>query len=90
MLLLDVDNGPDQLVHQANAALYDEPFLRAARDRLRPEAPSWCGPPRARPQLVETLRSVFGEVEEQDHDVRLQDRDEHYWLYAARRRDRPG
>ena len=36
VLLLDVDNGPDQLVHQANAALYDGPFLRAALDRLRP------------------------------------------------------
>ena len=26
----------------------------------------------------------FGEAEERDHAVRLQDRDEHYWLYAAR------
>ena len=34
VVLLDVDNGPGQLVHQANAALYDEPFLRAVRDRL--------------------------------------------------------
>ena len=40
VLLLDVDNGPDQLVHQANAALYDGPFLagraRPAASRRRP------------------------------------------------------
>ena len=29
LLLLDVDNGPDHLVHQANAALYRGPFLTA-------------------------------------------------------------
>jgi hypothetical protein len=29
---------------------------------------------------------VFADVEERDHAVRLQDRDEHYWLYAAHRR----
>ena len=85
MVLLDVDNGPDQLVHQANAALYDEPFLRAVLDRLRPGGALVVWSAERSPALVETLRSVFGEVEEQDHDVRLQDRDEHYWLYAARR-----
>src|SRR5690349_13186687 len=31
LVLLDVDNGPDYLVHDANAALYAEPFLLAAR-----------------------------------------------------------
>ena len=32
----------------------------------------------------ETLRTVFGAVEAQPHDVLLQDRDERYWLYVAR------
>jgi hypothetical protein len=36
VVLLDVDNGPDQLVHDANARIYDEPFLRAVHDRLEP------------------------------------------------------
>jgi hypothetical protein len=37
------------------------------------------------PTLAETLRTVFGAVEEQSHAVRLQERDEQYWLYVARR-----
>jgi spermidine synthase len=85
VVLLDVDNGPDQLVHATNAAIYDEPFLRAVHDRLDPggafvvwSAARACG-------LAGTLRAVFGEVEEHDQAVRLQDREEHYWLYAAHR-----
>src|SRR6478752_5673182 len=31
LVLLDVDNGPGFLVHDANAALYRPPFLEAAR-----------------------------------------------------------
>jgi hypothetical protein len=34
--------------------------------------------------LEETLRSVFAEVAAERHEVKLQDRDEHYWLYVAR------
>jgi spermidine synthase len=85
VMLLDVDNGPDQLVHQANAALYDGPFLRAARDRLNPGGALVVWSSERSPSLVDSLRSVFEDVEEHDHAVRLQDRDEHYWLYTARR-----
>ena len=85
VMLLDVDNGPDQLIHPANAALYDEPFLRAARDRLNSGGALVVWSAERSPALAETLRTVFGGVEEKDHAVRLQDRDEHYWLYAARR-----
>ena len=35
LLLLDVDNGPGYLVHDGNAALYEEPFLRLTRAVLR-------------------------------------------------------
>ena len=34
--------------------------------------------------LEADLQRVFGAVEERAHEVRLQDRDEHYWLYVAR------
>lgn len=85
VMLLDVDNGPDQLVHQANAALYDQPFLRACLDRLNPGGALVVWSAERSATLAATLRSVFGGVDEQDHAVRLQDRDEHYWLYAARR-----
>ena len=36
------------------------------------------------PELEDALRTVFGAVEAQPHEVRLQERDEHYWLYVAR------
>ena len=36
LVLLDVDNGPGYLVHDANAALYRAPFLQTARAALRP------------------------------------------------------
>ena len=86
LVLLDVDNGPGYLVHEANAALYREPFLaagaRAAHARRRGRA---CGRRPASPELRGDLRAVFGEAEERSHDVRLQDRDERYWLYVGRR-----
>jgi spermidine synthase len=87
VVLLDVDNGPGGLVHEANAAIYDEPFLRGVLDRLEPGGALvvWSADPAA--ELEERLRNVFGQVEVQDHAVRLQDRDEHYWLYAAHRGD---
>ena len=85
VMLLDVDNGPGQLVHRTNAALYDEPFLRAALERLNPGGALVVWSAERSPALAEALRSVFGEVEERDHAVRLQDRDVDYWLYAARR-----
>jgi spermidine synthase len=86
VVLLDVDNGPGRLVHEANAAIYDEPFLRRVSDRLEPGGALvvWSAEPA--PGLHDRLRTVFGDVEEQDHAVHLQDRDEHYWLYAAHRR----
>jgi hypothetical protein len=37
------------------------------------------------PELRSDLRSTFGAAEERGRDVRLQDRDEQYWLYVARR-----
>jgi spermidine synthase len=85
VMLLDVDNGPGQLVHEANSVLYDEPFLHAAHGRLNPGGALVVWSAERSPALVDALRSVFGDVREQDHAVLLQDRDEHYWLYAARR-----
>jgi spermidine synthase len=88
VMLLDVDNGPDNLVHQENAGLYREPFLRAAHEVLRPGGvlALWSAAPA--PELLDRLDRVFPEVEEIGHEVRLQQRDERYWLYAARRAPR--
>ena len=85
VVLLDVDNGPGQLVHQGNATIYDEPVLRRLLDRLEPGGALVVWSADTEPGLRDRLRTVFGDVEEQDHAVRLQDRDEHYWLYTAHR-----
>jgi spermidine synthase len=90
VMLLDVDNGPDHLVHLTNAALYDLPFLRAAHDLLTPHGALVVWSAQRSPSLAASLGSVFAEVEEHAHPVRLQERDEEYWLYAARRRQPTG
>lgn len=86
VVLLDVDNGPGHLVHEPNAALYDAPFLRAVRDRVAPGGALVVWSADRAPDLLQALRDVFDEAGEHSHQVRLQDRDEQYWLYAAHRR----
>jgi spermidine synthase len=85
VVLLDVDNGPGHLVHDANAALYRLPFLATVRERLTPGGALVVWSAARSRELLEDLRSAFDEVEERAHEVRLQDRDEHYWLYVGRR-----
>ena len=85
LVLLDVDNGPGYLVHDGNEAVYEEPFLRRCHDVLGPGRVLVVWSAAAAPDLVEAMREVFGEVEEQAHDVLLQDRPEQYFLYLARR-----
>ena len=84
LVLLDVDNGPGYLVHDANAALYRAPFLETARAALCPGGVLVIWSAAEAPALAETMRTVFGEAEARPYDVLLQDRDERYWLYIAR------
>lgn len=84
LLLMDVDNGPGYLVHAANAALYEPPALTDARRVLRPGGALVVWSADTSDELEESLRSVFGAVDVLPQEVRLQDRDEHYWLYVAR------
>jgi spermidine synthase len=84
LVLLDVDNGPDYLVHAANAALYEPPALADARRVLRPGGALAVWSAAESPELAESLGSVFGEVTVHRQEVRLQDRDEAYWLCVAR------
>ena len=85
LVLLDVDNGPGYLVHQENDAVYQAEFLCRCRDLLGPGGVLvvWSADPA--PELLDTMRDVFGDAEEQAHDVLLQDRPESYYLYLARR-----
>lgn len=84
LVLLDVDNGPDHLVHAGNASLYERPALEAARVALRPGGALVVWSANQAPALEASMREVFDEVEARALEVRLQQRDEHYWLYVAR------
>lgn len=84
VVLLDVDNGPGNLVHQANAGLYDAGGLATARSALRPGGALvvWSG--NRAPELLAAMRDVLGQAEEIDCPVTLQGRSTAYWIYAAR------
>ena len=84
LVLLDVDNGPGNLVHAGNAALYEPPALASVRTVLRPGGALVVWSSHEAADLDATMREVFEEVEARPYDVRLQERDEHYWLYVAR------
>jgi len=83
LVLLDVDNGPGYLVHDANEALYREPFLESAHRATAGVLAIWSAT--EAPQLEAALRAVFGNATAAGHDVRLGERDEQYWLYSARK-----
>ena len=76
--------GPGYLVHDANAALYRAPALAAARDALRPGGVLVVWSAAESPQLEAAMAGVFGAAEARPLPVRLQEREEHYWLYVAR------
>jgi spermidine synthase len=88
-VLLDVDNGPEFLVHTANQQVYERPFLAACARTLR------CGgvlgvwsADRSGP-LRETLTNVFGACEELSRTVRREGRVWDYYLYLATRMPEP-
>jgi spermidine synthase len=84
LILLDVDNGPGNLVHAGNASLYEPPALESACSALRPGGALVVWSAAEAPELEASMRDVFDEVEARAHEVKLQERDEHYWLYVAR------
>lgn len=85
LVLLDVDNGPGYLVHDANAAVYAAPFLAEVRRVLAPGGVVVIWSADEAPELSTALREVFGNAEETALPVDLQGRDERYLLYLAGR-----
>lgn len=85
LVLMDVDNGPDNLVVADNACLYAETFLRELRSivRVGGAVAIWSAAPT--PALEARLADVFGHCAAISHDVVLGSRDETYWLYLSRR-----
>jgi spermidine synthase len=85
LVLLDVDNGPGYLVHDANADLYRAPALEQARRATRPGGMVVVWSAAGAPDLEETMAGVFGRwrTEAVSYDVDLQGRVESYWLYVG-------
>ena len=84
LILLDVDNGPNFLVHDSNARLYEPEFLGQARRILRPGGSLAIWSMDDAPGLQQTMSAVFDDVAAHPQPVRLQDRDEEYWLVVGR------
>lgn len=84
LILLDVDNGPGYLVHDDNVRVYEQSFLARCGELLNPHGALAIWSAAAAPELLAAMTAVFGEADEQKHDVLLQDRPESYYLYVAR------
>jgi spermidine synthase len=83
LVLLDVDNGPGQLVHQQNAQVYETAFLEHCRDILSPGGILVIWSADRDRRLGDRLRQVFGGCLERSFPVVLQQRETEYWLYAT-------
>jgi spermidine synthase len=84
-ILLDVDNGPDFLVHGANAAVYQVPAVGAAAAALRPGGvlAVWSAAPAD--SLRQVLAETVGPCAEVTADVVRDGRPLTYHLYFATR-----
>ena len=83
LILLDVDNGPDFLVYDANAGVYESPFLPACRDALAAGGLVAVWSADSSPALTAALEAVFGSTQELALPVTLQTRHTTYHLFLA-------
>ncbi len=85
LILLDVDNGPGYLVYDANAAVYEHPFLASCQAALTAGGvlAIWVASPA--PELSARLTDVFGCCDELVVPVTLGSRDTSYHVLVARR-----
>jgi len=84
LILLDVDNGPNFLVHESNARIYEPEFLTQARRILRSGGSLAIWSMDDAPGLQQSMATIFDDVAVQPQSVRLQDRDEEYFLLVGR------
>ncbi len=82
-ILLDVDNGPDFLIHTDNSDLYGRPTLTAALSRLVPGGvlAVWCQGPA--PALLTALRDLDPGATEHRYTVTREGRRFTYVIYTA-------
>jgi spermidine synthase len=83
---LDVDNGPDFLIHAGNASLYTPQFLGLAFSRLTPggRLAIWCQGPS--PELLRTMSTIAPTAHQRLYRVQ---RDQRRFSYAICTLDRP-
>lgn len=86
-IVLDVDNGPDFLVHDDNAGVYEGDFVEMCATRLRPGGHLCIWTMAPSQTLTASLGAALTDVREQAVAVRLQERDERYWIVSATRCD---
>ncbi|GAB3623652.1 hypothetical protein GCM10027418_17350 [Mariniluteicoccus endophyticus] len=84
-ILLDVDNGPDFLIHATNADLYEAPLLEAALARLTPGGTLavWCQG--RSPALAATLEALSPGVREVAVPVEREGHQIEYAIHLAKR-----
>ena len=84
-IVLDVDNGPDFLIHDGNAGLYAAPGLAAAYARLAPGGmlAIWCQGPA--PELLAALRHLSGTAASHPYRRERQGRELGYVIYTVTR-----
>lgn len=83
-ILLDVDNGPGYLVHEENASIYETPFVRRCAAALVPDGQLCVWSMAEAPALARAMETAFARVDSEPVPVRLQGRDERYWLVRGR------
>ncbi|QNE18530.1 hypothetical protein F1D05_12215 [Kribbella qitaiheensis] len=82
-ILLDVDNGPDFLVYDENAAIYESSFLAVCKEKLRADGVLTVWSSSASSPLEAAVQAVFGHCEVKPVPVDLQGRPETYYVYQA-------
>lgn len=82
-IVLDVDNGPDFLVHDENAAVYEPPFVATCVERLRAGGHLCVWSMNEAPALHRAMADRLEDVRSEAVPVTLQGRDEHYWILSG-------
>ncbi len=88
-ILLDVDNGPEFLVHPANASVYAEAFLSASARALRPGGALAVWSSTKAPNLCDVLEQAVGRCHQVDAVTMLGSRETAFHVYVAVRESPP-
>lgn len=79
-ILMDVDNGPDDLVHERNAELYRDAFMAACRAKLRDHGHMAIWSVKDHPLTHEALERNFRHTESTAIPVKLGNESTEYWI----------